>query len=40
MKLMTTLGGGGMITTDDAELAKLLHGVNVVMNDADTWGQL
>ena len=24
MKLMTTLGEGGMITTDDAKLAKLL----------------
>ena len=27
MKLMTTLGEGGMITTDDAELAKRLRGI-------------
>ena len=38
MKLMTTLGEGGMITTDDAELAKLLRGIRQWGNDADTWG--
>ena len=38
MKLMTTLGEGGMITTDDAELTKLLRGIRQWGNDVDTWG--
>ena len=38
MKLMTTLGEGGMIATDDAELTKLLRGIRQWGNDVDTWG--
>jgi len=38
MKLMTTLGEGGMITTDDPELAKMLRGIRQWGNEADTWG--
>ena len=38
MKLMTTLGEGGMITTDDPELARMLRGIRQWGNEADTWG--
>ena len=38
MKLMTTLGEGGMITTDDAELAKRLRGVRQWGGESGTWG--
>ena len=38
MKLMTTLGEGGMITTDDAELAKQLRGIRQWGSESGTWG--
>ncbi len=38
MKLMTTLGEGGMITTDDAELAQRLRGIRMWGTGTDNWG--
>ena len=38
MKLMTTLGEGGMITTDDPALAARLRGLRQWGNDTDGWG--
>ena len=38
MKLMTTLGEGGMVTTDDAELAKRLRGMRQWGGESDSWG--
>ncbi len=37
MKLMTTLGEGGMITTDDADLAQRLRAIRM-WGDTDYWG--
>ena len=38
MKLMTTLGEGGMITTDDAELATRLRGIRQWGGESEGWG--
>ncbi len=38
MKLMTTLGEGGMITTDDSELAQRLRGIRQWGGESETWG--
>ena len=38
MKLMTTLGEGGMITTDDADLARHLRGIRMWGTDTGGWG--
>lgn len=38
MKLMTTLGEGGMITTDDPELARRLRAIRMWGGDTDDWG--
>ena len=38
MKLMTTLGEGGMITTDDPELACRLRGIRMWGDDTGRWG--
>ena len=38
MKLMTTLGEGGMITTDDVELANRLRGIRQWGGEMGTWG--
>lgn len=38
MKLMTTLGEGGMITTDDPELDKRLRAIRMWGADTDEWG--
>jgi dTDP-4-amino-4,6-dideoxygalactose transaminase len=38
MKLMTTLGEGGMITTDDAELDQRLRAIRMWGADTDMWG--
>jgi perosamine synthetase len=38
MKLMTTLGEGGMITTDDPALAIRLRGLRQWGNDTEDWG--
>ena len=38
MKLMTTLGEGGMIVTDDPALAARLRGLRQWGNDTDGWG--
>ncbi|MGD0090126.1 MAG: DegT/DnrJ/EryC1/StrS family aminotransferase, partial [Planctomycetota bacterium] len=38
MKLMTTLGEGGMIVTDDPALATRLRGLRQWGNETDGWG--
>ena len=38
MKLMTTLGEGGMITTDDPEVAERLRGIRWWGNGTGCWG--
>lgn len=38
MKLMTTLGEGGMITTDDEQLAQKLRGFRQWGNESSGWG--
>ena len=38
MKLMSTLGEGGMITTDDADLARQLRGIRQWGGESDGWG--
>lgn len=38
MKLMSTLGEGGMITTDDAELATQLRGMRQWGGESEGWG--
>ena len=38
MKLMTTLGEGGMITTDDEQLAQKLRGFRQWGNESSRWG--
>lgn len=38
MKLMTTLGEGGMITTDDPEAATRLRGIRMWGNETEEWG--
>jgi dTDP-4-amino-4,6-dideoxygalactose transaminase len=38
MKLMTTLGEGGMITTDDARLDQRLRAIRMWGADTDMWG--
>ncbi len=38
MKLMTTLGEGGMITTDDPDLAKRMQAIRMWGADTDMWG--
>jgi len=38
MKLMTTLGEGGMVTTDDPEAARRLRGLRQWGGESDTWG--
>lgn len=38
MKLMTTLGEGGMITTDDPDLARRLRGIRMWGADTGQWG--
>ncbi|MDP6776660.1 MAG: DegT/DnrJ/EryC1/StrS family aminotransferase [Candidatus Latescibacteria bacterium] len=38
MKLMTTLGEGGLVTTDDAELAKRLRSVRQWGGETQSWG--
>ena len=38
MKLMTTLGEGGMITTDDPDLARRLRGIRMWGADTGRWG--
>lgn len=38
MKLMTTLGEGGMVTTDDPEVAKRLRGVRQWGGESESWG--
>jgi len=38
MKLMTTLGEGGMITTDDSELNRRLCALRMWGGDTDEWG--
>ncbi len=38
MKLMTTLGEGGMITTDDPELARRLRGIRMWGGKTEHWG--
>jgi perosamine synthetase len=38
MKLMTTLGEGGMITTDDPDLCRRLKAIRMWGGDTDEWG--
>jgi dTDP-4-amino-4,6-dideoxygalactose transaminase len=38
MKLMTTLGEGGMITTDDPDLYRRLRAIRMWGHDTDEWG--
>ena len=38
MKLMTTLGEGGMITTDDPDLYRRLHAIRMWGGETDDWG--
>ena len=38
MKLMSTLGEGGMITTDDADLVRQLRGIRQWGGESEGWG--
>jgi dTDP-4-amino-4,6-dideoxygalactose transaminase len=38
MKNMTTLGEGGMVTTDDAEVARFCRSVRMYGSEVDAWG--